>query len=191
MIILAIYLSIKYKISLYTKEYFKYITHKWKILLFVLATGFITILAPISNDPTWDYFDSIFMSTLTYITAPWAIGTIYKSLKEKENYVNIFVAFCFAMFSSSWSYDAWMLYVLDMYPPTWAANIPLSLNLYVIAGMVWNLSWTKNEGVIFAFRKINWFKMDSEFKHIWKYVCILSSFVLMEIITVILLLKGV
>ena len=177
----ALHLSLVYKISLYSKEYFKYITHKWKVWLFILATCFITALAPISGDPTWDYVDSIFMSTLTYLTAPWAIGTIYKTLKTKKNYAVMYVAVCFAMFSSSWSYDAWMLYVLGMYPLTWVSNIPLSLGMYVLAGMVWNLSWVKNEGVVFAFRKTNWLKMDSQFKYLWGYVSVLSSVVFIEL----------
>jgi hypothetical protein len=102
-------------------------------------------------------------------------------LKTKKNYAVMYVAVCFAMFSSSWSYDAWMLYVLGAYPLTWVSNIPLSLGMYVIAGMVWNLSWVENEGVVFAFRKTNWLKMDSQFKYLWGYVSVLSSVVFIEL----------
>jgi len=52
--------------------------------LFLIALSAIVILAPYTGDPTWDYFDAAFMSILTYITAPWSVGTLFRFLKKQE-----------------------------------------------------------------------------------------------------------
>ena len=45
-------------------------------MTFVVATAGITLIAPYSGDPTWDYVDSVFMSVLAFATAPWVVGRL-------------------------------------------------------------------------------------------------------------------
>jgi hypothetical protein len=55
----------------------------WKIVTFIISAIGLTVIAPYTGDPTWDYVDAAFMSILTYTTAPWVVGTIYLTLRGK------------------------------------------------------------------------------------------------------------
>lgn len=116
----------------------------------------MTVIAPYTGDPTWDYFDALFMSLLTYFTAPWAIGVIYKAAKKELPIKQAYVALCVWMFSASWSYDLYLLIRDGFYPTTWFYNIPASSVLYISAGLFWNLDWIKGKGVIFSFMDSDW-----------------------------------
>jgi len=50
--------------------YFKFLTTPWKVNTFVIAATGMTVIAPYTGDPTWDTVDALFMSVLTYLTAP-------------------------------------------------------------------------------------------------------------------------
>ena len=63
-------------------RYWYFLFKPWKIVTFLIATSGMTVIAPYTGDPTWDYFDALFMSLLTYLTAPWAIGAIFKVIKK-------------------------------------------------------------------------------------------------------------
>ena len=69
------------------------------------ATTWITLIAPYTGDPTWDYFDALFMSVLAFTTAPWTVGTLYRVVQSQLPARQGFVAFGVGMFSASWSYD--------------------------------------------------------------------------------------
>jgi len=120
----------------------------------------MALVSPYTGDPTWDYFDSIAMGLLTYLSAPWAVGTIYRFIIKKASYEQVFVAICVTMFSSSWSYDGYILLRDGVYPASWLYNIPLSLTMYFSAGLLWNLSQDIETGGIFAFQKDNWLEPD-------------------------------
>lgn len=128
----------------------------WKIITFVISTVGLTAIAPYTGDPTWDYFDALFMSVLTFLSAPWVTGTLYKTAKGNLPMKQALVAFCVWMFSASWSYDLYILCRDGYYPPTWLPNIVLSSILYISAGLLWNLDWKKEKGVIFAFVEEDW-----------------------------------
>jgi len=49
-------------------------------------------LAPYSGDPTWDYADAAFMCILTYITAPWAVGVLYRFRRFHPDLKAVYVA---------------------------------------------------------------------------------------------------
>ena len=68
----------------------------------------------------------------------------------------MFVALCLWMFVASWSYDLYLLIRDGYYPFTWLPNIPASSVLYISAGLLWNLDWRENRGVIFAFMEPDW-----------------------------------
>ena len=66
----------------FNRDYWLFLSKPWKVITFLMATSGMTAIAPNSGDPTWDYFDAIFMSLLTFLTAPWAIGALYKVAKN-------------------------------------------------------------------------------------------------------------
>jgi hypothetical protein len=96
------------------------------------------------------------MSLLTYLTAPWTIGVLFKTLKRELSFKHAYVAFCVWLFSASWSYDLYILIRDGSYPITWLSNIFASSVLYILAGLLWNLDWRKEKGMIFSFMENDW-----------------------------------
>ncbi len=138
------------------KQYWVFLVKRWKVVTFVIAAALMTFLAPLSGDVTWDYYDALFMSALTYATAPWVIGIFYGLWKRKSGSSQVFVAFCVWMFSASWSYDIYIFLRDGFYPPTWWSNIGASSVLYFSAGLMWNLDWSEQRSVHFAFTEEGW-----------------------------------
>lgn len=156
--IVAVILLVRERRSLVLLQpaYRRYLRSPWKLLTFGIAALSMTIMAPYTGDPTWDYVDAAFMSILTFLTAPWAVGTLFQALKGQAKAVHIYIAVCVWMFSVSWAYDAYILARYGYYPPTWLANIVLSSILYFAAGMMWNLQRREGRGVIFGFMEPDW-----------------------------------
>lgn len=126
--------------SILDKRYRKFLLKPWKLVTFGIAALGMTLVAPYSGDPTWDYLDAALMSVFTYFTAPWVVGIFYQSRKGPFPVKRLFVAFCLWMFSASWSYDLYILIKTGTYPYTWLPNIALSSILYFSAGLFWNHS---------------------------------------------------
>lgn len=152
------------------KIYWLFLLRPWKLVSFgIAATGLIAIAA-YTGDPTWDYFDAFFMSLLTYLSAPWAVGSIYKVIRKELPLEQAYVAFCIWMFSASWPYDLYLVIRDGDYPITWFSNIFASSLLYVSAGLLWNLDWIRGRGVTLAFMEAGWpsYSAESGFsKIIW------------------------
>lgn len=123
----------------------------------------IVVIAPYTGDPTWDYVDASFMSVLTFITAPWSVGIIVRSLKSKSFNKALVLAICLWMFSASWSYDLYLLIRDGHYPSTWFPNIFASSFLYISAGLLWNLDWRVGRGITFSFLGEDWFFIEKSF----------------------------
>lgn len=138
------------------KKYWAFLTKPWKIITFIIAATLMTVVAPYSGDFTWDYYDAFFMSVLTFISAPWAVGIFYKFSKRKCSWKQPFVAFCVWMFSVSWSYDIYIYLRDGNYPPTWWPNIILSSILYASAGLLWNIDWKQGKGIYLSFKEKSW-----------------------------------
>jgi hypothetical protein len=119
------------------------------------------------------------MSTLTYLTSPWAIGTIYNAAKRKTKLSHAYLAICVWMFSASWSYDIYLVLRNGSYPETWFSNIFASSVLYISAGLFWNLDWVHDRGVTFAFMENSWSysKAESSFSKIVWYALLFMAFV--------------
>lgn len=149
--------------TLTSTPYLKFLLRPWKIVTFIVATLGIILIAPYTGDPTWDYIDAALMSILTFVTAPWSIGTLYRGIKFKVVNKSEILAVCLWMFSASWSYDLYLLLRDGYYPYTWFSNIFASSILYVCAGLFWNLDWRMNRGVTFSFLEKNWFFIDKLF----------------------------
>ncbi len=138
------------------KSYWQFLFKQWKVATFIVATICLMAIAPYSGDPTWDYFDAFFMAALTYLTAPWSIGALYKVIRRELQIKQAIVAICIWMFTASWSYDLYILLRDGTYPITWYSNIFASSILYILAGMFWNLDWIKGKGIIFSFMEKEW-----------------------------------
>jgi len=160
----ALFLLIKgwKSFALSRKEYWCLLLKPWRVSTFIIACSGMIVIAPYSGDPTWDYFDAFFMSVLTYLTAPWALGAIVNVVKRKLEPSQAFVALCFWMFSASWSYDLYLVLRDGYYPITWFSNIFASSVLYISAGLFWSLDWIPGRGVTFAFLEDGWPYSTSE-----------------------------
>ena len=141
---------------LFKPAYRQYLKSPWKLLTFATAASSMIVMAPYTGDPTWDYVDASFMSVLTFLTAPWAVGTLYLALRGQARATHVYIAVCVWMFSVSWLYDVYILLRYDYYPPTWLPNIVLSSILYFAAGLMWNLQWREGRGVFFGFMEADW-----------------------------------
>jgi hypothetical protein len=143
-------------VVLFGRAYWQFLLQPWKVATFGVALLGITLMAPYTGDPTWDYFDAGFMAIFTFLSAPWAVGVFYKisrgALPLKQGYI----ALCLLLFSASWSYDLYLLLRDGKYPVTWLANLIASTLLYASAGLFWNLAWTPEKGQYFAFADANW-----------------------------------
>ena len=155
-IALVLFMRDKKAFALSHADYWRFLFKGWKVGTFLIAAIGLTVIAPYSGDPTWDYYDASFMSLLTFFTAPWAVGVLYKVRIRDLSLTHGFVAFCAWMFSASWSYDLYLLIKDGYYPITWLPNIFLSSVLYCAAGLLWNLDWQEGRGLFFSFIEHNW-----------------------------------
>ncbi len=135
----------------------------------MMAMMGITLAAPYSGDPTWDYFDSIVISILVYLFSPWAVGTLYLFINKKTSYKNLFIAIVMLLFSSSWFYDGYILIRDGNYPATWLQNLIISPTFFIAAGMFWNLEYLPGSGVKFSFQLENWYnrQISTNFRKIF------------------------
>jgi hypothetical protein len=129
---------------LLSKEYLIFLSSPWKLVSFVFATVCFSVLSRYANDPTWDIPETIIMASLTFSTAPWAVGVIYRAIyKQEVHRYEIYTALCIWLFSASWSYDLYVWIWLGSYPLSWSGNLMISPILYLFAGMFWNLESRK------------------------------------------------
>ena len=138
------------------RGYFDFLFVRWKVATFIIAAIGISVIAPYTGDPTWDYFDALLMSLLTYLSAPWAVGTLYLVARRKLGLKHFAVAVCVWMLSASWCYDLYLVIRDGQYPITWDANIFASSVLYLSAGLFWNLEWKEVRGMTFSFMEEDW-----------------------------------
>ena len=149
------------------RAYWRFLSRPWRITTFVVAATSLIVVAPHTGDITWDYVDATFMSVLTFATAPWATGTVYRAIRARSPISNLFVALCVWMFSASWSYDLYIYLRDGNYPGTWLPNIFASSVLYLSAGLFWNLDYRQGRDVTFAFMESEWF-VGGEAAAFWK-----------------------
>jgi hypothetical protein len=152
----ALMLRERQRLALFSTDYRKFLGQPWRLATFIIAAAGMTLVAPYTGDPTWDYFDAPMMSVLTFVTAPWVIGIFYLLLAGRARPAEVFIAAVLWMTSASWCYDLYILFKQGMYPITWAWNIAASSVLYACAGLMWNLDSRAGVGVVFAFREPGW-----------------------------------
>ncbi|MDR1888243.1 MAG: hypothetical protein LBQ81_02495 [Zoogloeaceae bacterium] len=156
LIALGLFIQRRKTLEITRRNYWRFLLQPWKITSFALAASGLIFIAPYTGDITWDYYDAAFMAILTFVTAPWAVGVLYKAIKRQRSGRDVYIAICVWMFSASWSYDLYLLLRDGEYPLTWSANIGASSVLYFSAGLLWNLESKNNRGVIFAFMEATW-----------------------------------
>jgi len=146
------------ELLLFKKKYFIFLLRSWKFGSFILASTILCYISTFGYDPTWDIPETIIMAVLTYWTAPYTVGTIYRFFnKFHQNYYELYVAIILLMFSSAWFYDAYaMFFLIGEYPPTAFANLGLSPLFYIFAGMMWSLDSWKDTGAIFVYTFPEW-----------------------------------
>ncbi len=153
---LALFLVNRGRFTIASASYWRFLLVPGKLVTFVLAAGGITVIAPYTRDPTWDYMDAAFMSVFAFATAPWVVGTLYRAVRGRATPEQIYVAVCVWLFSASWSYDLYLLFRDGFYPVTWWANLVASSVLYLAAGLFWSLAWSPVAGGMFAFTQEGW-----------------------------------
>jgi hypothetical protein len=144
------------ELELFRSAYWRLLLQPWKLVTFAIAGGGLILMAPYTGDPTWDYFDGAFMSVLTFVTAPWSVGVLYRAAQRRTSTWKAFVAACVWLFSASWSYDLYLVLRDDSYPLTWWSNMVLSSCLYAAAGLLWSLEWRADRGAVFGFMESTW-----------------------------------
>ena len=142
--------------ALFHIGYWRFLLVPWKVTSFVVALAGMLWLGPRSGDPTWDWVDASFMSALTYLGAPWAVGTLWQSARRWLAWWQAYLAVCLWLFSASWSYDLYILIRDGRYPPSWLANMLASSILYLLAGMMWSVEWSRARRATFAFLHAGW-----------------------------------
>ena len=157
---LILFLQHPQHFSITHQQYRAFLSVPWKWLSFIVACSAMVIVAPYTGDPTWDYIDAFFMSVLTFLTAPWTVGTLYLSLKNRYFSKQTLLAICVWLFSASWSYDLYLLLRDGYYPITWFANIGASSVLYCSAGLLWSLDWRSGRGITFSFLEPDWLTVN-------------------------------
>ncbi len=166
-------------------EYWHFLAEPWKLVTFVAGAALITLVAPYTGDPTWDYVDGFFMSVLCFTTAPWVAGTFFRAWKREATWSEVYVAVCAWLFSASWSYDAYLLWRDGHYPDTWFANLFASSVIYLSAGLFWNLEYVSGRGVIFSFMREGWPSRARE-APVWRFALYALVFALPAIAAVLM-----
>ncbi len=138
------------------RGYWRQLAQPWRLATFVLATVLLAAAAPMSGDPTWDVPDAVGMAVLTFVTAPWTVGTLFLWIRRRARLAQAFVAASAWMLSASWSYDLYILWRDRVYPAAWRDNIAASSILYLTAGLLWSLDWRQGRGVHLAFTEPGW-----------------------------------
>jgi hypothetical protein len=155
----AAIVAVRYRrrVSLFGVEYRRFLLAPWRLVTFAIAIVALVVAAPYSGDPTWDYYDAAYMGLLTFTTAPWALGCLFRALRGlRRDPPELYVAACAWMFSSSWSYDLYILLRDGHYPPSWLSNVGASAILYGAAGLFWSLEWRAGRGATFSFLEREW-----------------------------------
>lgn len=138
------------------KSYLIYIMMPWKIAVLIPAALFVTFAGQFAFDDTWDLVTGGGMSVLTYMTAPWAVGTVFLFATGQRRLRDALIALVACLFSASWFYDGWLLYRDGYYSPMWLPNLLLSPFLYVAAGILWNLELDSDGKPLFGFFRYDW-----------------------------------
>ena len=121
--------------KIFSKDYARFLFKLWKVLTFIISASLVISLSEYANDPTWDYYDALIMSVLTYLTAPYSIGIFFRFLFMKKRALGeFFMAILLWIISAGLSYDLYIFFSQGFYPASWRENLIISSCLYFLAG---------------------------------------------------------
>jgi len=151
-------------IILFKKDYVLFLCQKWKIIIFLWATTFLSYISTLWFDPSWDIPETIIMSIMTFYFSPYSVWIIYRYFKWFHNSkTELYIAIILLFFTSCWFYDAYAtLFLLWHYPPMAFSNIWLSPFFYTFAGMLWSLDYSKEKWVVFVYALEEWISFKWE-----------------------------
>lgn len=138
------------------REYARFLCVPWKLAMFAPALVFVTFAGRFTNDETWDVVCGGGMSVLTFLTAPWAVGTVYKAIRRERGPGFLVVAAALWLFSSSWFYDGYIYLRDGAYTTRWFGNLLLSPFIYLCAGLLWNLEARSRWLAALSFLRPDW-----------------------------------
>jgi hypothetical protein len=136
--------------------YLNYLFQPWKVALFAPAGLFVTFAGQFAWDDSWDVVTGAGMSILTFLTAPFAAGLMFKVLQGAAPARHWVIAVTVGMFSASWFYDGWLLLRDGHYSAMWLPNLLLSPFLYALAGLLWNLEVDGQGNASLGFMRADW-----------------------------------
>lgn len=138
---LVVALRARPRLTLLEARYWRWLARPWKLASFSVALMGMVVVAPLSGDPTWDYVTGSVQSVLTFLTAPWAVGTLYRQLRGLgvRSRSEVAVAVVAWLVSVSWFYDAYLYWRDGRYGSLWLENLWASSGLYFLAGVLWSL----------------------------------------------------
>ncbi len=138
------------------RQYARFLCVPWRLAVFAPALLFVTFAGRYTNDETWDAVSGGGMSALTFLTAPWAVGTVYRVIRRQRPARLLVVAAALWLFSSCWFYDGY-LYLRDgAYTTRWLGNLLLSPYIYLCAGLLWSLEARSRWLAGLAFLRPDW-----------------------------------
>lgn len=149
---IAVGLRQRHSVGLFRRNYWGWMLVPWKLVTFTAALLVFVVAGPYTGDCDWDCAVSVIMGSLTFTTAPWATGVLWRRGRPVEWYL----AACCWLLSASWSFDFYWFARRGFYPDSWLSNLLESSTLYLIAGAFWNLDWTSAGGWDLAFRGLEW-----------------------------------
>ncbi len=152
--VLALVLAVKDLRPQWAAE-FAFLTVPWKLALFAPALLFVTFAGRFTNDETWDVVSGGGMAVLTFLTAGWAVGTLFKVMVGDRPLSAAVVSVAVLLFSSSWFYDGYLLLRDGLYTRRWLGNLMLSPIIYVSAGLLLNLE-VRGHGLGLGFTRPDW-----------------------------------
>src|SRR5438046_1526695 len=86
--------------ALLQPAYWRWLLTPWKVATAAISTAALAGAAPYMRDPNWTPGIAIAMSLLTFATAPWVVGELWRR-RDKST---VFAAACVWLFSSSWMF---------------------------------------------------------------------------------------
>lgn len=141
------------------REYWIFLLKPWKLITFLIAVISLCFISTLGYDPTWDIPETILMSLLTYCTAPYSVGIMYRFYRAMwSSLQELFIAIILLFFSACWLYDAYvMLFLMRWdYPLSALWNIGISPFFYIFAGMLWSMDYRKWPGVVLIYTQKEW-----------------------------------
>jgi hypothetical protein len=139
------------------RAYWQWLLRPWKLATFGVATAAVMVLASYSHDPAWDSIDAGMVSVFTFLTAPYAVATLYRRLRGVgATWDHAALSVCLWFLSTSWFPDLYLLWRDGHYPVTWYGNLIASSALYCGAGLFWSLDRSSRKGTTFAFTLLHW-----------------------------------